>query len=743
MSAVADHAGSAGLGPAPVSTTDLARHVVTSGGVNRLMLAIDGIHCVACVQRIERALMAEAGVASARVNFTTRRLTLAWRGAPTRAASLVARLTELGFVARPFDIGRLEAADAVQDRRLLRAIAVSGFATGNVMWLAIAVWAGVFQDMGQGTRTLLHWVQAMIALPAVAYAGMPFFTSAWNAVRAGRVNMDVPIAVGVSLAALMSLVQTIIGAEQAYFDAAISLVFLLLVGRFLDLRARGRARTAAAHLLSFAVTEVTRLKADGRAEVVAVEAIGIGDTVLVAAGGRMPVDGSIVAGRSDVDSSMLTGESVPVSVGVGDQVFAGTMNLGAPLTVVAGAIGPDTVLAEVVRCMEAAEQGRARYVVLADRLARAYVPAVHGLALVTFLGWFFLGAAGWAESLLYAVAVLIITCPCALGIAVPAVQVAASGRLFKRGILLKSATALERLAEIDTIVFDKTGTLTQGRPELADEAEVPPDLLALASGLAASSSHPLCLALRRAAPGAPALPGVTEQAGDGLLAIVDGKPVRLGRRDFAAPDAAEVPDGRPEMWLAVQGRPAIRLSFHDALRADAVATIAQLSPHYRILLLSGDRPTVTAALAARLNLSDWRAGQRPADKVKAIEGLAALGCRVLMVGDGINDAPSLAAAHASMAPSAAADISRTAADVIYQGGGLAAVPATLAVAHRAQRLVRQNLGISLAYNITLVPLAMAGLVTPLLAAVAMSVSSLTVILNALRLGRAGLGGPTP
>ncbi|MFA5121092.1 heavy metal translocating P-type ATPase [Zavarzinia sp.] len=731
MSIAADHSG-------------VVPRVETEGDVNRLMLAVDGIHCAACVQRIERALTAEPDVVGARVNFTTRRLSLAWRGAPARATDFIDRLDDMGFTARPFDAGKLAAADAANDRRLMRAMAVAGFAAGNVMWLAISVWAGVFADMGPATRGLLNWVQALIALPAVVYAGMPFYSSAWHAVRSGRVNMDVPITVGVSLAAVMSLVQAIIGAEEVYFDAAISLVFLLLVGRFLDQRARGRARAAATHLLSLAVTEVTRVTADGRTEFVPIEAVRPGDHLLVAAGAKLPVDGIVYAGRSALDTSTLTGESVPATVGVGDQVFAGTINTGGALTIEAKAVGPDTVLAEIVRCMEAAEQGRARYVVLADRLAKLYVPVVHGLALITFLGWWLWPMhADWTVALLNAVAVLIITCPCALAIAVPAVQVTASGRLFKRGILLKSATALERLAEVDTIVFDKTGTLTEGRPELVDAAKVPAAALTLASGLAAASRHPLCLALRRAAGDVPALTGVVELPGDGLEATVDGRLVRLGRRDFAAPTAPEIDDGCAEMWLAGEGQAPVRLAFRDAPRTDAASVVAAVKRRgYRVALLSGDRPAAVAALADQLGITEWRAAQRPADKVAAIEALKAEGARVLMVGDGINDAPSLAAAHASMAPSAAADISRTTADVIFQGAGLDAVPATLDVSHRAQRLVVQNLVISLLYNATLVPLAVIGLVTPLIAAVAMSVSSLTVILNALRLGRAGKGTQT-
>ena len=711
--------------------------VETVDGANRIMLAVDGISCSACVQRIERVLRADPDVTGARVNFTTRRLALSWKGAPGRAADFIERLSDMGFTARPFDAGALSSADAARDRHLLRAMGIAGFAAGNVMWLAIAVWAGVFEDMGPATRGLLNWMQALIALPAIAYSGMTFFASAWSAVRSGHVNMDVPISIGVILAAAMSLVQTVTGEPEVYFDAAISLVFLLLVGRYLDHRARGRARAAAAHLLSLTVTQVARLDADGRVEQVALEEVAPGDRLIVAAGSRVPVDGTVFAGRSNLDTSSLTGESVPVDVGTGDAVFAGTMNLGGALTIEATAIGPDTVLAEIVRCMEAAEQGRAKYVVLADRLARLYAPVVHTLAAVTFLGWWIWPVgAPWTLALLNAVAVLIITCPCALAIAVPAVQVAASGRLFKRGILMKSATALERLATIDTIVFDKTGTLTEGRPDLVEGA-LPEDLARIAAGMAATSRHPLAQALRRARPVAPVIADVAELPGDGLEALVDGRRFRLGRREFAAPTAQDVADGCAEMWLGGEGIAPVRFAFRDRPRADAADVVADLARHHRIILLSGDRAPAVAELARTLGITEFRAACRPAEKVAAIEDLKAKGARVLMVGDGINDAPSLAAADASMAPSVAADIARTTADVLFQGAGLDAVPATLAVARRAQVLVRQNLALSLIYNVTLVPLAVLGMVTPLLAAVAMSCSSLTVILNALRLGRAG------
>jgi Cu2+-exporting ATPase len=414
-------------------------------------------------------------------------------------------------------------------------------------------------------------------------------------------------------------------------------------------------------------------------------------------------------------------------------VFAGTLNLAAPLSLQVTAVGAHTLLAEIVRLMELAEQRGARYVALADRVARLYAPAVHGLALVTFLGWVGLTDTPWQTALLTAVAVLIITCPCALGLAVPAVQVIASGRLLDRGILLKSATALERLAAVDTVVFDKTGTLTEGRPELRREG-LDPDALARAAALAAASRHPLARALVRAAPEVPAAAGVRELPGRGLgLATAAGE-VRLGSRRWcglAEDDGAE----GPELWLTAPGRRPQRFAFADRTRPDAAAVIAALGRRgLSVELLSGDRAGPVARVAEELGIATWRAACGPADKVAHLEALRARGRRVLMVGDGLNDAPALAAAAVSLSPATAIDISQTAADAVFQGRSLAPVSELLSVARRAELLVRQNLWLAFGYNALTVPLAMAGLVTPLIAAAAMSASSLLVIGNALRLG---------
>ena len=720
---------------------DVAPYVNEAADGSKLLhLLVEGVHCGGCIRKIERNLQAEPDVTQARLNFTTRRLTLAWKGPVARGNELLEMLFALGYTAIPYDPERLGLQEKQEEKDLLRSLAVAGFAAANVMLLSVAVWAGAFEGMGPATRTLLHWFSALIALPAILYAGRPFYKSAVAALSKGRTNMEVPISLAVLLAGGMSLFETMRAGEHAYFDSAVTLLFFLLIGRFLDRRARGQARSAAERLLAIRGESVTLLLPEGGSRVVPAEQVLPGMRVLAAAGERVAVDGLVREGLSDVDTSLITGESLPVTLGPGGQVHAGTLNLSAPLTIEVTAVGEDTLLGEIVRLMEAAEQRKARYVELADRVARLYAPAVHLLAAVAFLGWLLIGGLAWQEALMIAVAVLIVTCPCALGLAVPAVQVIASGRLLRQGILLKSGSALERLAEADCIVFDKTGTLTLGQPRLVEGAGQV-QALKDAARLAANSKHPLAQALMRAAPPVAPLPGTKEQPGQGLSwdDPEGGGEWRLGRASFCGlakeqTDPVEAAAPGPLLWFSRPGSQAVCFGFEDALRPDAAETVGRLKRQgYEIRLLSGDRPAAVAAVARDLGIETWRAGLTPAEKVEALETLAAEGRSVLMVGDGLNDAPALSAASVSLSPTSAADISQTAADVVFQGLRLAPVEESLRVAHRAGALVRQNFGLAIAYNVIAVPLAMAGLVTPLVAAICMSASSLIVTGNSLRL----------
>jgi Cu2+-exporting ATPase len=460
-----------------------------------------------------------------------------------------------------------------------------------------------------------------------------------------------------------------------------------------------------------------------------------GDKVLIGAGERVPADALVLSGSGDIDQSLITGETIPVAVAPGAQIYAGTLNLGSALTVQVTAADSATLLAEIGRLMAAAEQGKARYRRLADRAAQIYAPAVHGLGLATFLGWLIVGAS-WQTALTYAIAVLIITCPCALALAVPAVQIAAASRLFRQGIVIKAADGLERVAEADMVVFDKTGTLTLGRPEIVNDAAISDEVLRSASALAAASKHPYAQAVvaaarnRQIAVAAPE--GVEEAPGRGLVRTLPRGEERLGSAEWCG--IAPGRGGPSEVWYARDWQAPVRFRFADALRSDAAAVVEELKGRgYLVALLSGDRKAAVEQAARASSITTWQSELTPARKIDWLAECAKAGRKVLMVGDGLNDAPALAAAHASLSPASAADISQRAADFVFQGARLAPVLEVLSTAKRARNLSLQNFGVAFCYNVVAVPFAMAGYVTPLIAAIVMSTSSILVTLNATRL----------
>ncbi len=698
-------------------------------GLRRTDLSVPDMHCGACLQKVEKALGRLDGVAEARVNLSARRVAVLWRGdAPP---PMISALSAIGYAGHLYDMGA-ERQDPVLSE-LLRALAVAGFAASNIMLLSVSIWAGAEGP----TRDLFHWISALIALPALAYSGQVFFRSAWRAVRHGQTNMDVPISIGVGLAFGMSLYETIQHGPHAYFDAAVSLLFFLLIGRTLDHLMRERARQAVSGLARLAARGAQVLGADGTTIYLPVDEIEPGMTLLLAAGERVPVDSRVVKGRSELDRSLVSGESAPQEATEGTELQAGILNLTGPLTIVATAAAKESFLAEMIAMMEAAESGRSAYRRIADRAARLYAPVVHVTAFLTFLGWII--ATGDAHrAITIAIAVLIITCPCALGLAVPMVHVVAARRLFELGIMVRDGGALERLATIDTVVFDKTGTLTASRAQLETKADVDSTKLALAADLAAHSRHPYSLALSSglAALGDGRVPVVfdeiTEHPGAGLEARLGPSVYRLGRPDWACAG-----NGVPEnATVALSEDGACVAAFHltDRLRAGAREAVTELEHSgLRLEILSGDSAARTGEVAGRLGLP-CTAPARPADKVLHIAQLKGAGHNVLMVGDGINDAPALRAADVSIAPSSAADIGRNAADLVFLRESLEAVPQAAAIAREAARLVRQNFALAIAYNVVAIPVAVLGQVTPLLAAIAMSASSVVVVANALRLG---------
>jgi Cu2+-exporting ATPase len=708
-------------------------------GLRQSDLSVPGLHCAACIRAVETGLARLSGVAQVRVNLSTRRVAVQWRG--DEAPELLKALADLGYPGHLFE-SEADGKDPERDR-LIRALAVAGFCAMNIMLLSVSVWSGAEPE----TRQAFHWISGALALPCLLYSGRIFFASAWAVLRRGRTNMDVPISIGICLAFGLSLYDTIHDGPHAYFDAATSLIFFLLIGRTLDHLMHEKARAAVRGLMRLAPRGATVLDVDGGRAYLPLAEVAPGMRIALTAGERVPVDGIVEEGASEFDCAIVTGESAPCGVSPGMAVQAGTLNLSGPLTIVATAKAESSFLAEMVRLMEAAEGGRARYRRIADRAAALYSPVVHATALISFFGWM-LATGDWHRAITVAIAVLIITCPCALGLAVPIVQVVASRRLFEAGIMVKDGSAIERIADIDAVAFDKTGTLTYGQPQLVDPASIPVADLAIAAAIARRSSHPLSRAIAvAAADSSQALTDIREHPGLGVEAELEGHRYRLGRAEWAL---AEV-GGREEggTVLSRDGTLVARFVFAETLRPQARAAVDALRANgLAIVLLSGDRPAAVQPIAGRLGIDDVSAGLLPAGKVERLAALATEGRKVLMVGDGLNDAPALAAAHASMAPASAADIGRNAADFVFLHDGLDAVPTAVAVARAAGRLVRQNFALAILYNALALPVAIAGYVTPLIASLAMSLSSILVVANALRLdgGKAVVSakpGPRP
>jgi P-type Cu2+ transporter len=718
-------------------TRDFSHYVKDLGaGLSHIDLAVEGVSCAGCMAKIERGLSAIPDVTLARVNLTDRRVALEWKQGSLDPARFIDRLSELGYKAYPFETASAEATEVAESRFLLRCLGVAAFATMNVMMLSIPVWSGNVSDMLPEQRDFFHWLSAVIALPAAAYAGQPFFRSAWRALRAGTVNMDVPICIGVILALGMSVVETFHHAEHAYFDAAIMLLTFLLVGRYLDQNMRRRTRAVAGNLAALKAETATKFVGTDEISEVPVAAIRAGDIVLLRPGERCAVDGGVVEGRSEIDQSLITGETLYVPAEPGSAIYAGSLNGSGALRVRVSAAAESTLLAEITRLLDNALQARSRYMRLADRASRLYAPVVHVTAALTVLGWVLAGSS-WHDAIVTGIAVLIITCPCALGLAIPTVQTVAAGAMFKSGVLLNAGDAVERLAEADHVIFDKTGTLTLPDLEVVNAADIPADMFALAGRLALSSHHPVAAAVAQAANATSPLTCAMEEAGQGVRAMVDGIELRLGRPSFCGAEAlaAQSASLDPEASLVAfsRGDKKFLLSVRQGLRPDAARIIAALKRRgIAVEILSGDREAAVQAAATALGIGEWRAGVTPADKIARIEALKGRGVRVMMVGDGMNDAPSLAAAHVSMSPISAAHLSQATADLVFLGRPLAPVLSAIDYARKALHLMRQNLWLAVGYNVLAVPLAIGGMVTPLIAAAAMSGSSILVMLNALR-----------
>lgn len=728
----------------------------TPVGLKRLLFFVPTMNCAGCMRKIERHFEGDDRYKTVRVNLSQKQVLFEWpdktgtgtdKTAPIVTGSEIDKeLRQLGFDVRPLAAAE-ESAEAGSNelRQLIWCLAVAGFAAANVMLLSVSVWSGA----DGATRDLFHWLSALIAIPAIAYAGRPFFSSAATALRAGHLNMDVPISLAVVLAAGLSLYETWQHGEHAFFDAAISLLFFLLIGRVLDKMMRERAFSGVRQLLALKTQTAMMITAEGKTQAVAVKTLKPGMLLAIAPGETLPVDGQVVAGESDVDWSLVNGESIPRPARQGDKLFSGLVNLTGPMQVRVTAVGEDTLLSDIIRMMENAEETAPQFQRVADKAAAIYAPVVHIAALLTFIGWMMAGQA--VDAALYtAISVLIITCPCALGLAVPVVQVVANAIAYRQGILMKDGSALEKLGHVDAVYFDKTGTLTTGMPQLSGAYYQAFDLLPAAAKLASHSLHPLSKALVKLGDerGVDCVGDFIKQLevpSSGIEGFLAGRRFRIGTKvwceipsELSALQNTEIKTGALTLWvsaLSPSGELEFGLfTFEDELRPGAAQVTQWLrDASLPLTLLSGDRVEAAQQMADDLKIKTYKGELKPAEKAADIMQAGREGQKVLMIGDGINDGPSLKAAYVSASLQSASDVAQVTAGFVIMGRELTPLIGLFKLADKTKWLVRQNFALAALYNLIAVPLAVFGGVTPIVAAIAMSASSLIVTLNALRL----------
>lgn len=714
-----------------------AAHVTRrADGVAEITFYLEGVHCASCVWLVERLPLAVPGAVSAELDVTRALARLVWDPTRVTLGALARTLDRLGYRPHPYR-GR-QAADArrAEDRAMLMRIGVAGAITMNVMAIALALYAGLFGGIEREFERYFRWASLLLVVPAVVWPGRVFFTSAWAAVRAGGLHMDVPIALALAAGVVQGAVNTVRDTGPVYFDAVATLILLLLVGRYLQHRAQRSAADAAALLgaLSPATARVVAAGSDAVTEI-PTEAVAPGMTLEVRPGDTLAADGTVLAGHSALDLALLTGESRPVVVVPGTRVYAGTVNLTSVLRVAVAQAGGESRLGRLLHDVERGMRERAPVVLFADRLAGAFIAVVLSLAALTVALWWRRDPAAGID---HAIALLVVTCPCALAMATPLAFTVAIGRAATQGILIKGGHALEALTGQGTLFVDKTGTLTEGRLALEDW-EGDDTLRPLVLAAERHSRHPIAAALAAAWPtlDVPSAESIVETLGAGVEARVAGRVVRVGRPDWVGPaDSTLAPDesDRTTVLVAVDGRVVGRATFGDPVRPEAAAAVQALrAAGWQVRILSGDAPAVVARVAQVLGVDGpGHEGAATPERKREVVRAARADGPVVMVGDGVNDAAAIAAATVGIAVRGGAEASMAAADVYLATGGIAALRALHEGARRTTRIIRRNMTIALGYNAVAVGLAMTGHLDPLVAAVLMPLSSVTAIVGAWR-----------
>jgi ATPase, P-type (transporting), HAD superfamily, subfamily IC/heavy metal translocating P-type ATPase len=724
----------------PWSRPENARHVVRDVGQEQreVLLSISGVRCSACVWLIERALGAMPGVVSVQVNAMSRRARIVWRDADTTLSELLQILMRTGYSALPLDARGLDDIRRSESRDALKRLLLAGFGMMQAMMYATAVYVAGIESLDPSTHQLLRWLQLLVATPVVFYSARPFFTGAVRSLKLRQLGMDVPVAAAIAAVYAASLIETLRGTGEVYFDSISMFVFLLLAGRYLEMRARHRAGDLTDALARLTPPFADRCLEDGRLERVGVHELRVGDRVHIWEGSIVPADGALLSERCRVDEALLSGESAAVMKKRGDRLIAGSVLEDGPVQLRVEGVGTDTVLAGISALANRAQTQRPKLQRAGDQTTARLVARVLALTAVTIVGWCIVDP---SRAFPAAVAVLVVSCPCAFALAVSAAITRALAVLAHRGVLVAKPDAIQALAECTDVVFDKTGTLTQSVLALADvETFNHPsmdDAPRLAAVLARASRHPIARAIAAALPDRcrPNVRDLTTHAGLGISASLDGRELRLGRSDFASPDRRLAPDNDDVVLLADDAGAIAAFRLHEQLRPGAEAAMEALRKQgLAIHIASGDSAVRVSRIAARLRIADWRARLLPAHKLAWLTELRARGARVLAVGDGVNDAPVLAGAHVSIAMADGADLAHASSDIVLAEGRLEAIGSARAIAQQTLAIVHQNQRWALFYNLTVVPLAAFGLVPPWLAAIGMSLSSLGVVLNALRIG---------
>jgi len=714
-------------------------------------LMIRGLHCGACIWLIESLLKKQNNVIEARINLTQKTLRIKWAGEKKYGNDLIKLISKIGYKLFPADPEILKKIEDKFDNKIFKALAVAGFGAGNIMLFSLPLWFDSSLEIKGATRKLLHLLSSVIALPVLIYSGRIFFISAFNSLKAKLPNMDVPISIAIFLASIVSIFQTFRGGQNVYFDSAVMLVFFLLIGRYLDFKARKKAFNIASEF-SMLQAGFGRVEINNKIHVLPVKELHENMILIVAVGEKIACDGVVIEGDSYVDNSLISGESIPEKVKKNSIIYGGSINLSSPLRIKITKNAQSGVLSQIINLISNIENKKNIYVRIADKFSKYYTPIIHILALITFLIWYFYFKSDWEVALMNATAVLIITCPCALALAIPIAQTIAISNFLKLGIIIKNGESLEKINNIEYVIFDKTGSITIGKPILKNMFEIHDGVakkltsteekfyLKISASMAKSSKHPISQSILNSFEEELDNIEVKEFSGQGLEAYYHDKKVRLGSGDFCQINSEyflkdDISDSIANLkcYMNIDGKKIV-FAFHDELKIDAKIVIDFLKTHRKkIVLLSGDVESEVKRIARITGIEEFYWLKNPLEKAQFLQELISKNVNFMMIGDGLNDAPSLALSTVSISFSNAVDISQNVADIIINSSKLSPIISIFLYSKNTLKIMKQNLFIALIYNLFALPFAIAGFVVPLIAAIAMSSSSIFVVINSLRL----------